>query len=164
MVTLRCTRKLLARLPGMWVPESEAPPTTALGDYVATVVFARPAHIVIALSERTLLPVLLASAPGATLLARFPDRVAETLRAVGVRESAVVEEVEAMAPLRTGRTTADHRRVLGTLMDFVRMLPSYLERGESLLEALLHLAEAPCSVIGMETPKRETLRTLNAPR
>jgi hypothetical protein len=158
-MTLRCTRKLLARLPTTEDGERETAPTTALGDWVATVVFARPAHIALCVSERTLLPVLLPAAPMSQLARRLSPAVAEMLLAIGVSDAAVAAEVAEMTPLAIGRT--NDRRVLGTMNDFLRMLPEDMEGTESLLEAALRLAEAPCSVIGMDRPRRATLRSLN---
>jgi hypothetical protein len=55
--------------------------------------------------------------------------------------------------------TNDRRR-LGTIDDSGRMLEVYLD-GRSLPEVALHLAEAPCSAIGMERP-RDVARELFA--
>jgi hypothetical protein len=160
MVTLRCTRKLLARVPEMGaVDGAEPPPTTALGDWFATIVFDRKRHIVVCVSERTLLPVLLPAAPLSGLPARLGPAVADMLLAIGISGPTIEDEVAEMSPLTFGRT--NNRRVLGTLNDFLRMLPHELDRSESLLEAALWLAKAPCSVIGMESPRAATLQTLS---
>jgi hypothetical protein len=158
VVTLRCTRKLLARLHATDV-EHEGQPTTALGDWTATLVFARPAQLVVCVSERTLLPVLLPAAPLASLADRVPPAVAEMLHAIGVDPGVVAKELAEMTPVRLGRTR--DRRVLGTLNDFLRMLPFELERGGSLLDAALWLAKAPCSVLGMASPRDATLERLS---
>jgi hypothetical protein len=156
VVTLRCTRKLLERLPKEDLTSSDASPTTALGDWSATIVFSRSAHIVVCVSEVTLLPVLLPAAPMAGLAERLPLAVAEMLLAIGVMPSAVASETVQMTPISIGQT--NNRRVLGTMNDFLRMLPDDLDRSETLLEAALRLAEAPCGVIGMDSPRRATLR------
>lgn len=150
MVVIRGTRKLLQRL-GM-APSREAAraSTTKLGDWTANIVVERRQHLVLAVSQRTLLPVLLSLAPSKTFLMRFPDAVRDTLTALGVSEDAAASEVAAMSE-RVVAVTND-RTVLGSLNDFSQMLPSYLDGG-SLLDAALQLSRAPCSPIGMERPR-----------
>jgi hypothetical protein len=48
------------------------------------------------------------------------------------------------------------RRVLGSINDFDRMLEAYLD-GRPLVEVALHLSEAPCGPIAMESPGRATI-------
>ncbi len=139
--------------------ERDEPATTGLGDWMATLVFARPVHLVVGVSEQTLLPVLLPAAPLSELPTRFARAVAQMLIAIGVSEGTALGEVARMTPVLLGQTR--DRRVLGTLNDFVRMLPDDMDQSESLLEAALRLADAPCSVLGMESPRRATMRRLN---
>lgn len=53
MVTLRCTQKLLRRLKDL--PQAPAaPPTTRLGDWYVNILFIRPCHLLLCVSEHTL--------------------------------------------------------------------------------------------------------------
>ena len=84
------------------------------------------------------------------------------LRALGVGAQSVASEASAMEEVAFASTA--NRRVLGSLNDFRRMLPSYLERGEALLEASLELAEAPCGPIGMARPRDVTIELFSSGR
>ena len=70
MITLRCTQRLLKRLKANPRTEPDAP-SAKLGDWYAQVTALHRRHVVLAVSERTLLPVLLPLAPSATLIPRF---------------------------------------------------------------------------------------------
>jgi hypothetical protein len=128
---------------------------------------------VLSVNNETLLPVLLPIAPNKTLIPRFVEAAGEMLMALGIDRKAVLAEMAAMGECVVAST--NDRRVLGTINDFGRMLEVYLDR-RALPEVALHLAEAPCSPIGMERPKdaarelfaqvgsaptRPTLRLLN---
>jgi hypothetical protein len=69
MLVLRCTRKLLERLPAFPAP---AVSTTVLGDWYATILMVRPAHLVLLVNERSRLPVVLLARELSTLLERIP--------------------------------------------------------------------------------------------
>jgi hypothetical protein len=149
MVTLRCTQNLLRRVrstSGNGAPSS----TTLLGDWYAKRIVARPAHLILCVSERTLLPVVFPAAPIGGLAPRFGVAVADVFRALGIGASAILGEMMEMADVTFAATA--NRRVLGSMNDFQRMLPYHLEAGESLLEASLHLSRAPCGPIGMKSP------------
>jgi len=154
MVTLRCTQKLLRRL-GV-EPRSAGMPTTVLGDWYGTLIVARPAHLVLSVSEVTLLPVVFAAAPLSGLVPRFRDAVGGVLRALRVADDALDREMLEMADVTVSATS--NRRVLGSMNDFLRMLTYELEMGPSLPGASLRLPEAPCGPIGMESPRRATVR------
>jgi hypothetical protein len=71
------------------------------------------------------------------------------LIAAGIDRPKASTEVAAMKECIVAGT--NDRRVLGTMNDFARMLDFYLD-GRPLVEVALHLAEAPCSPIGMNRP------------
>ncbi len=110
------------------------------------------------MSERTLLPVVVAAKDGM----RFPDRLRaglrEVLQALSVNPAAIESELTAMTGFVWGRSAS--RQVLGTMNDFHRMFESYRVRGSSLLDVALNLAEAPCGPIKMESPNRLTVEVL----
>ncbi len=62
MFALRCTAKLLNHLKAK-PAAGPAPPTMRLGDWYANLVILRRRHLVIAVSERTFLPVIIEAAP-----------------------------------------------------------------------------------------------------
>jgi hypothetical protein len=155
--TLRCTGKLLKRLrasPGVDIE----PPTTRLGDWYATLVYEHREQFVLCVSERSLLPVVVAAKDARTLVPRFRDALAELLARLGVSPAEIERERAEMAAVRVGRTAS--RQVLGTMNDFLRMF-SWREPGRSLLDESRQLAEAPCGPIGMRSPDDLTLEILS---
>jgi len=156
---LRCTKKLLVRIEGHAVAEGEpAKSTTRMGDWHANLVIIRRQQLVLAVNNVTLLPVLLPLAPVKSFLPRFTEAVGEMLMALGVERGSALAEMSSMAECTVAGT--NDRRVLGTINEFGRMLDSYLD-GRPLPEVALHLAEAPCSPLGMDRP-RDAARELFA--
>ena len=153
MFTLRCTARLRKRL-GTTEETTSTPPSTKLGDWYAQLLFTRP-QLVLCVSERTLLPVVIAARDGSHLVPRLREAVGQMLRVLAVAEAVVAAEEDAMMDTVIGKTTS--RQVLGSMNDFVRMLDSYLGVG-SLLEVSLHLAETPCGPLQMNSPREETIR------
>jgi len=149
---------LLKRL-GAEPEEQSLPPSTALGDWYAqlTVVDRKP--LVLAVSERTLLPVIVPLAPAKNLRPRLVDATHETLLALLIPEPVVSEECEAMRASAFGAT--NNRQILGSINDFLRMLDSYLRPHETFRDAALGLAEAPCGPIGMDSPRERTIALLS---
>ena len=161
MFTLRCTKKLLHRVG----PTSHdvAPPrsTTALGDWTANMVILNRQQLVVAVSSRTLLPVILPLAPAKTLPTRLPMAVGEVLRRLAIDRSLADAEANAMAECFVDRT--NDRRVLGSLNEFIFMLESYLD-GRPLVDVALHLADMPCGPLRGEAPNDLTRAALLAGR
>lgn len=151
MFTLRCTRRLLDRMRVEPVRQLSRP-STVLGDWYANIIYFGERQFLLAVSERTLLPVLLPAARAKTFARRLPAVVAEMLVALGVPDGAIDRELAEMASFAVGATA--NRQVLGSMNDFARMLEVPQDPGESLLSAALLLSEAPCGPIGMESPRR----------
>ena len=158
MVVLRCTQKLRQRM-GQTGTSEQSPPksSTRLGDWCANAISVHRQHVVLAVSGVTLLPVLVPAAPYKTMTARFVEATGKVLRALGIPEAKVAEEVGAMRELVVAPT--NDRRVLGSMNDFAWMTQGYIEHEPSLLHVALKLAEAPCSPLGMNNP-REATRSL----
>lgn len=114
----------------------------------------------LAVSGVTLLPVLLPLAPAKTLTLRLTEAVGGVLRGLGLDQYKIASELAAMGPCTV--TGTNDRRVPGSMNDFVRMLDAYLD-GRPLVEVSLHLAEAPCSPLGMESPRRRTVALSTGP-
>jgi hypothetical protein len=149
---LRCTKKLLGRLPpGSKGEDHGRGSDTRLGDWTAHLFFTGRQQIVLGVNNKTLLPVLLPIAPNKTFLPRFAEAAGEMLMAIGIEDrQAVLAEMRAMDECIVAPT--NDRRVLGTINDFGRTLDIVVER-HPLPEAALLLATIPCSPIGMEYPK-----------
>ena len=153
MYTLRCTGKLLARL-GPAAEVARELPTTVLGDWYATLVYAPSVHLFLLVSERTLLPVVVPARESRTLTQRFPMALARVLAEMGVAQPTIDREVQNMSGPRIGKTAS--RRVLGSMNDFQRMMPFHPWPPTSLTALSLKLAEAPCGPIGMRSPDNLT--------
>jgi hypothetical protein len=134
-------------------------PSSRLGDWYAHTFIIRRTHYVLAVSERTLLPVVISASPIKMLVPRFLDGACDVMRAIGVQEDQLTRERGGMDDVAIGRT--ENRQVLGTINDFGRMLEVYLE-GDTCIGASLRLAEAPCGPIQMESPRERTLHLLGS--
>jgi hypothetical protein len=161
MVVLRCTRKLLRHV-GSGSRDSGEPPksTTRLGDWFANVVVVHRQHVVLAVSGVTLLPVLVPAAPYKTMIPRIAEAAGQVLRALKIGEDKVAGEEEAMRDFVMAPT--NNRRALGSMNDFANMLEAYLD-DRSLTEVALHLADSPCSPLGMKSPRDATLELFSTP-
>jgi len=128
------------------------PASTALGDWYATALFWRP-QLALLVNERTLLPVVVALAPAATLPERLGPAVAGVLARHGIHQAFIEAEVAAMSHIAVVKTRS--RSVVGTMNDFVFQATVYREHGTTdLLDLALRLAETPCSAIGYSSPAR----------
>lgn len=155
MVTLRCTQKLRRRLKA--VPElSATPPTTRLGDWYINILFTRPRHLLLCVSERTLLPVLLPARQLESLPSRLRQGISEVLAALSVPQRMIAAELREMEPCAFGPTAS--RQVLGSMNDFVTMMAWRSQAGQEcdLLQMALDLSESPCSPLGHTSPDRAT--------
>lgn len=161
MVVFRCTRKLLRHVEHTAGHQSEAAKsTTRLGDWFANVLSVRRQHVVLAVSGVTLLPVLVTAAPYKTMIPRFVEAVGQVLQALNVDDAKIAAEHEGMQDVIVAKT--NDRRVLGSMTDFANMLDVYLDE-RTLTEVALHLAEAPCSPIGMKSPREATVALFSTP-
>jgi hypothetical protein len=156
--TLRCTRSLLRRLK---VSPDPSPPATTngLGDWYANLLYTKPQQLVLCVSQRTLLPVVVIAKGSEPVAVRLAAGVAKTLQSIGIPGPAVDAELAAMADA-TISTTAS-RQVLGSMNDLASLLEAYLAHGDTLVQAALRLAEAPCSPIGMNCPREATIELLS---
>jgi len=140
--TLRCTGRLLKRLNVEPVTAALAC-TTRLGDWYANLVHVGRRQLVLAISERTFLPVVILAAPNTTIVARMRAEIREMLSALGVPSAAIAEEDARMNDVRFAKTA--NRQVVGVLSEFGQSLAYYLDFDETLLEVQRRLAITPCS-------------------
>jgi hypothetical protein len=155
MFTLRCTQKLLRR--GLTETAGEpALPTTLLGDWYANVLVARPQHLVLCISERTLLPLVVPAKDIQRLPLRLEQALAPLLTALGIEAPAVARELAAMQSPWIGRTAS--KRVLGSLNELMFLLESQLAWHPtlSLLAHSLRLSQTPMKGVEHSSPDRAT--------
>lgn len=155
MFTLRCTQKLFRR----GLTEStggDEPATTLLGDWYAGILFCRPQHLVLCVSERTLLPVVVPAKDAKHLASRLMESLVPVLAALEIDPAAVATERQAMQSSRVGRTL--NKRVLGSLTElmfqFEHSVRAHPER--SPFSHSLRLAETPMSMLERSFPDRST--------
>ena len=109
MLVVRATKKLLDRL-GPVTLESGQTSTTRLGDWYASAwAWAWRPQVALFVSKATLFPILMPLAPAATLLARFPDGLAQALAAHDVPEAFITQELSRMQDVRLGKTASPQR-------------------------------------------------------
>lgn len=155
MFTLCCTQKLLRR--GLTEsPQGEVAATTLLGDWYANVLVTRPQHLVLCISERTLLPVIVPAKGIGALPARLVEALSPILAALSIPPALAQAECEHMREHRIGRTA--NRRVLGSLNELMFLLEHSLHAHpeRSLLDHSLWLAQTPCKGVEYSAPDRAT--------
>ncbi len=153
MLTVRCTAKLLKRLHAEPVA-TPVPSSTRLGEWYATILAVRPAHLVLLVNEMTRLPVIIPARPLATLAERIPDGIARVLFELESEPGTISKERQAMAHVAFAKTAS--RSVLGTMNEFIFELGFIRERepGMTELEMSLKLGQRLVTVppSGYEVP------------
>ena len=146
MVILRPTRKLYRDLPPVLEPVARS--DTALGDWYVNrlVVDRRP--LLLMVSSTSLLSLLIPARHVSSLPSQLPTLVGSRLRRLSVEEVLIRAEIASMTPTVVARTT--DRSVMGSIVDFAKNIPYFLEIGgwdETTLPFLEErLAETPCRV------------------
>ena len=145
MFALRCTRKLLDRIPG--VVEETAPSTTVLGDWYANILFGRP-QVVLLASEKSLLPIVVPAAPISGLVVRFIEQLAFVLDDFDVPKEQIMEELGRMEECHIGKTI--NRSVVRLSDDCMWRLERWLHdpHPPSLEQVSHYLAEIPVKANG----------------
>ena len=162
VLIVRATKKLLDRIGPPNLDEGEQS-TTLMGQWYATAWFWKP-QVALFVNEPTLLPVLMPLAPAATLLARFPEQVAEVLAALGTPDAVIDEEQRQMRDRRLAKTS--NRSVVGIMNEFTSLAQAY--RGDTpapdLLALAMRLAATPCGPLYSKhmSPDRELAALLRS--
>ena len=140
MVVLRCTAKLLGRI---GPPEDSVPSSTILGDWYAAPLNIGSKRYVLAISERSRLPVLMTARDVKHLPDRFADALAAVLWGLDIFAPAVQREVDHCREVHLAKTNS--RSHLGTLNDFANLLRWQLDGqpDPDLVEAAVALAHTP---------------------
>lgn len=145
MVYLRATKKVLRRLPSK-APD-EQPSDNALGDWFVNRLVVDRQPLLILVSGSSLLPILEPARNVRSLPKRLPSIVRSRLERLGVHKSLIDSEVDTMHDVLVAAT--NDRSVVGTMVDFVKVVPYYLPEGlgwgvDELYVAEAKLADTPC--------------------
>jgi hypothetical protein len=125
------------------------PSSGSLGDWYANSLNVGSARYVLCLSSLTLLPIIF-PVRKSEFPSRFSHYLGTVLDAIGVAPSAIEAELQTLGPIVYAKTR--DRSLIGSLNDFIHCGTSYLEYGESPLEANIRLTEMPTKVIGYGHP------------
>lgn len=148
MVIIRATKRVLNTLRN-WAAEEEES-ETSLGDWCVNRIVIDRKPLLLLVSSKSLLPIVTPARDLKNLPERLPDLVAARLRRLGVLERVVEAEVALMAPVAIAPIR--DRSVLGIMVEFAKMAPSYLvpdDWNETTLPFLESwLARTPCHAGG----------------
>lgn len=148
-MTLRCTKKLLDKLE-IDRPGEPGPATARLGDWYGTILHTRPAHLLVFISEASMLAMVLEGRELRTMVPRFRRMLVEMLERIGVSQDNIDAELQRMSPMAFGPTV--NRRVVGVLnqacKDLKVMLP--LEPEFTIYDWSWQLSRTPWSPIRFE--------------
>jgi hypothetical protein len=144
VLIVRATKKLRQRLRSA-TPYDGEPSSTLLGEWYANLLPWRPQQLILLVNEKTLLPVLMPLAPGATVPARIGPEIAAALAAHQAPAAVIDDELRQMRDCRFGPTA--NRSVVGIMNDFAYLADVYRhsDPSRSLAELGRKLAETPCS-------------------
>jgi hypothetical protein len=161
MYTLRCTQRLLRRLP-LDVTANPPASTTRLGDWYANLLFLQHQHLVLCTSERSLLSVIVPAKDPQRLPLRLRDAAQSLFRELGYHSDAIAAEMGAMAELAVGKTA--NRSVLGSMNDIVHHCRWHAANRPTLrIRSLeLELAEMPSLILDCTFPREQTALLLGA--
>jgi hypothetical protein len=125
MVALRATKKVLRLLPETYAGGDIPASSNVLGDWYANHLVVDRQPILLLVSSQTLLPILTPARNVRTLPDRLADLVGQRLLRLSVAASIIDAEIEAMGHVFVGPTA--NRSVVGTMVDFAKAVPWYLE-------------------------------------
>jgi hypothetical protein len=161
MLTLRCTKKLLARVPRPSAIEVRS--TTRLGDWYGTLFGVGHRRMALFISAATRLPVVMPARGLKNVGGLLPPAVGVMLLHLGIPEPAVEEELEAMR--ETFIAPTNDRSLLGTLNEFIFMVKLHLDRAPETgdLALALWLSKTPVGPMKYEAPDNATRRLFGLP-
>jgi hypothetical protein len=161
MNALRFTVKLRRRLKLGELPEP-GPGSAVLGDWYAHLLTVDRQPLVLAVSEKSLLAVVLPARDLRNLSRHFLRAVRERLERIGVGEEAIEREMACLSPLAYAATRS--RSVLGSITDFVFHLkaraahPRWRDWTPQSFEDVL--GEIPCAPLQYQHPAEAARRLL----
>ena len=133
-----------------------------MGDWYANILFSKPQHVVLCISERTLLPIVLPAKQPAELPQRLCASLETMLQVLDVPPGLIARELEQMHQHHVAPTAS--KSALGSLNDFMYHLSLSLKEhaDRSLLEHALHLSEIPCKPLEYAVPSEATVTRFQA--
>jgi Domain of unknown function (DUF6933) len=148
MVVLRATNKLARVLPAS--ADSSAESDTALGDWYVNRLTVDRQPLLLLVSARSLLAIITPARDVRGLPERLAPLIATRLKRLGIAAPLIAAEIAAMEPVAVAKT-AD-RSVVGIMVDYAKMIPSYLAVGSwdatTLPFVEAKLARNPCHAGG----------------
>ena len=138
------------------------PTTNKLADWCAHAFnIGRFPHVIIT-NERTLLSVVLTLRDSATLWPRFVVSLQSLLKAIGLSDRIVQEELQEYRQVQLTRKT--NRRTLGSINDFIYQVRarSQIDGNLSLEKIARELSEVPCSPLKYALPREFVWQLLSA--
>lgn len=150
MLAIRPTLKLAKRLKEPLETNPE-PSTTALGDWYCTLLHTKPKQLILAVSEKSRLPLVFLATGEHHFEVRLLAALGKTLMALDVPTSAIAHEQAEMSESTVYAKTAS-RSVLGTMNEYAFMLEHFLAESDDLMEATLWLAQVPCGPLDHRRP------------
>ena len=124
--TIRMTAKLVKRVKEPLVADPPAS-TGLLGDWYANLLYIDRQQLILAVSEKTLLPLLVPAKDAKDFPRRLRESLAEFLAALKIPTDKIEKELAEMSS-RTFSKTAS-RQLLGSMNDFANALEYYVGNG-----------------------------------
>ncbi len=157
MLAIRPTQVLAKRLRVTLAPIAQDS-TNALGDWYCQLLHTRPKQLVLAVSERSRLPVVFPVAGHFPFEGKLQAAVGSTLLALGVPMHVVTAEQDKMRPTAYAKTM--NRSVLGSINEYTFPLLDFLAENNDLMAATLWLAQTPCGPLKGRRPQSVALELL----
>jgi hypothetical protein len=163
MTAIRCTARLLGKLRLPANGPAPVPSLSVLGDWYATILYRRAGPLILAASERSLLPVVFPARQLHPFELVFFRELRTLLLALGVEEARVQAEFALMRPVSISATR--NPSLVGVLNNFVFLLRCFADELPHFthVELALRLSEVPFKPIGMGFPGEEACRLLGVP-
>jgi hypothetical protein len=155
MFVVRATAKLLKKLKSD-AEENPLNSTGVLGDWYCNVAIIQKQHLIICVSQKTLLPIILPAKDPAHFPNRLRSELGEVLAKIGVSKEKIDVELAEMEEVVIAKTAS--RQILGSMNDFLHILDVMLDHGAPMSQMTWHLGDTPCSPIGMSSPLEETAK------
>lgn len=124
-----------------------------LGDWYSNSFAVGRRRFVLCISSETLLPIIM-PLRRSDIPTRFPENLRIVLQGIGISAADIESVVNALGS--SVFATTRNRSLIGTLNEFIHCGTIYLERGESMEEAALRLAEMPCGFLYHRCPRDMT--------
>jgi len=158
LLTLRCTQRLLHRLPFTPV-EGESTSESSLGDWYAHLIPHQRRPLVLCTNERTLLSIVIPLAPGREFVDRCRIAAQRRLDQITAPAAARLRGIAHLSELQVGRTRS--RSVLASMNQLAWGAECWLQEPEGDLEALgLWLCDTPMSALETGWPWKEAVYRL----